>query len=375
MSGFASNIEYIDSGVVITSNDEAAGYIWGAVVVIAKAIAPVLVAAAKGALIGSVVSAGIAYAGGARGSDVWKAAGMGALGGAVTGGLGSLASPAAGAAGGSAGSTGTAALSGSPGIAAGSTVPGVSGSVITGSTVGAASPTLMSSITSMFGSVSKETMSRISAAVINAAVNGQNMGSMNSLVEQQRAELQALAGRDRAAYEMRINLAQQTIAEADRADPDWWARARMADATGIHYTEFRQAMRNIATRQGGSLDAGQRNAYERGSAIELARTKALVYNQGFTQAQGMQAQLRAQAAGMLGPDEAGFRSWQAETGLLADQERARAERNESTWGGFSAAFTEPNYRPSTSPDPSSDDDDDEQTGLSGGYNSFFGGRT
>jgi hypothetical protein len=209
----------------------------------------------------------------------------------------------------------------------------------------------MNSIRNMFRSVTNGIdLNRISAAIINAAVNGQSMGRLDGLVAQQRAELDALRRTDEAQYNQRIAAATQILADADKQDPSWMARVRMADVAGIEANQFRQAMRNIAVKQGGSLDAGQRKAYERNAALHTGRSKALAWGQGWGQGVQNQAALRAQGAGLL--TSPNYAPWQYNTELLSAQQRARDEASRSTWGGIIGAFSEHDYKPSTSPDPS-----------------------
>lgn len=417
MSGFASSIEYIDGGYTVSFEEEAAGKVGRYLGVIAAVIVPFAAPwafgaiAASGALggglasaaaagtigtmtnvlgsaaVGALMNAGAAYAGGARGGAVWQAAGMGAIsggGGAFARGLGA-GTGAAGAAnttGAAAAVPGTTAATtggiiseaGATGAGAGlNAIGGVGPVSLAPPAAGGVSSSIMNGIRGIFGQVSGQTMNRIGAAIINAAVNGQSMGRLDGLVAQQRAELQALAARDRVAYQQRISTAQTILADADRMDPAWVARTRMADVAGMEANEFQQAMRNIATRQGGSLDAGQRKAYERGQSLHTARSKALAYNQGFTQAQGVQNQIRAQGAQLLGPDTAGFQNWQAGTELAAAQERAHREADNSTWGGFGAALFERDHPAATSPDPSNTGDNEDNSGFFAGLRNPFGG--
>jgi len=241
-----------------------------------------------------------------------------------------------------------------------------------GAAAGGVSGSIMNGIRSMFGNVDMQSLRRIGASIVNAAVNGNSMGRLDGLVEQQRAELEALRQSDLAAYNQRIAAAQSILTDADRMDPTWYARIRMADVAGMEANEFRQAMRNIAVRQGGSLDEGQRKSYQRGHALHAARSKALAWGRGFVEAEGAQNQLRAQGAALLGPNEAGFRTWQADTELLAARERARREASHSTWGGVIAGLSEQDYNPATRPDPSADEEEDDG-GFGGGIRNPFGG--
>jgi hypothetical protein len=223
---------------------------------------------------------------------------------------------------------------------------------------------MVNGIRSIMGNIDGDTLNRVGAAVINAAINGGSLGRLDSVVAEQRAELDALRRSDRAVYDQRISQAQQLIAAADQADPAWRGRIAMADVAGMEANQSRQAMRNVATRQGGSLDSGQRNAYERSSALHTARSKALAYNRGFSEAEVVRNQARSAAAGLLGPDQMGALHWQAETGLRADQERARSELNRSTAGMFADAFFgSGTFNQAPSPSPSGNDDEEDAPSI------------
>lgn len=389
MSGFvcSSNIEYIDNGQTVSFDEEAAGKI-GRVLGIVAAIfmpyaAPMIFHAVAGsgilgaglagavasgtvgtltnvigsAVVGGILNAGIAYAGGARGAAVWQAAGMGALGG----GIGGYAR-APGAMASNIPTTPTSAPGGPTPLtvpaATGGAMPGASslvqttGQVTTGATAMSPSGILTNSIRSIFPNIGTSDIGRLGAVLINAAVNGQSMGRLDGLVAQQKAELDALKSTNAAAYQQKIMEAQKVLQDADRMDPEWWARVRMADVAGMEANQFKQAVRNIVTRQGGMYDAGQLKAYERSSALHTARSKALAWGTGYKDAFLAQNQLRQTGAGMLGPDEAGYQLWQAGAELDAAKERARREASNSTGGGFANLIAGENYPQATSPDPS-----------------------
>lgn len=315
------------------------------------------------AAIGGLMNAGIAYASGARGGDVWRAAGMGAL----QGGLGGLRAPGGGI-GGAAGGvkpppTGVLNTMGKVSTNAFGQTVNAAGQAIAQTTQAAVStsPSIMGGITQFFGNaVQGLDLNRISAALINAAVNNKSMGRLDGLVAQQRAELEALRVSDNAAYQQRISTAQQILADADKMDPNWIARVRMADAAGMEANQFRETMRSIAVRQGGSLDAGQRKAYERGASLHAARTKALASQRGFAEGQQAQASQRAAAAQLFGPNDAAFRNLSAQHDIQQAQFRAHADADASTWGGISAGLFGPNYGQATSPDPSTDEQNGQQ---------------
>ena len=399
MSGFASSI--IVSGRVFeptkpVEQPEAAGRVGRVLGVIAAVVMPFAAPAIWGAIagstaigaslsgamtgifgagltnvigsaaVGAIANAGIAYASGARGGDVWRAAGAGALQGGMgglarVGGIGALTKGPIGAP--------TVGAVGS-GVSAGTTVGlnTISGSIgaTTGAAAGAQSTGIMGQISNIF---SGDGINRIGSALINAIVNNDSQDRIDALVAQQREALADLSAQEQAAYAQRMQAAQQLLAQADRNDPSWMARIRMADVAGMEANQFRQTMRNIATTQGGSLDQGQRKAYERSASLHTARSKALAWGQGWGEGERNQASIRAQGAGLLtGPN---YGPWQAETELLLGQARARQQNNRSTAGGFIGAFGERNYSPSTSPDPSSqqnnqDDDDAFYSGFNFG---------
>lgn len=327
-------------GSAIAAAAASGGFIGGLTTVIGSAVT------------GGIMNAAVAYAGGARGGDVWRAAGSAALSSGLNAGIRGIQSgmqaartgasvpgavkapigtPSLGASG--MGSVGTATAN-TPGIVA-AQANGASGGI-------------MQALGNIFNDGSN--ISRIGAAITNAIVNGESQERLDALVAQQRAELATLSNADKAQYAQRMEVARQLLDDAAKNNPEMLARMRMADVAGMEANQFRQAMRNIATQQGGSLDQGQRRAYERSASLHTGRSKALAWGQGWGQGVQNQAALRAQGAGLLTSPNYG--PWQAETELLAGQQRARDEAARSTAGGFVGAFSERDYRPSTSPDPS-----------------------
>jgi hypothetical protein len=216
----------------------------------------------------------------------------------------------------------------------------------------------MQSIASVFSNVASDpqAMQRIGAMLVNAAVNNQSMGRLDGLVAQQRAELEALRVSDRAAYDLRISEAQKMLLEANSMDPKWYARLAMADVAGMEEKQFNQTMRNIAVRQGGNLDTGQQNAYERKQKLHTARSRALAYNTAYMAADQAKSQRQTQAVSLIGPDTAGMAAWDRETELLAGQERARRESSDSTWAPVLSGLVTPNHRPAESPVPDEEED-------------------
>lgn len=328
------------------------------------------------AAIGGLLNAGAALASGA---NVGQAFAQGALSGGLGGlgrglGVGQAAGATTNAAGvaksgaallPSAGTIGTGAVGGVSGGTAGLTAA-TAGATGAGMAAGSAasnvlSPSLQQGIGRMFSGTGAIDMNRIGAAIINAAVNGETVAGAEALVEQQRAELAQLAASDRAVYEQRIRVAQDILNEASQMDPEWVGRIRMADVAGVEANQFRQAMRNIATRQGGSLDSGQRKAYERGAALHTARSKALAFGRGFTEAQGARAQMKGSAAGLLGPDQASFTNIQASGEWGAAGLRAAADGRNNTAAGFTNALTSGNYDPAADPRPQEDEDNQTQS--------------
>lgn len=404
MSGFAYNLKLSTAitPVALVHNQEAAGKAGGILGIIAAVVMPFAAPAIFGAIassgvlgaglaaaaqagtmglmtsvigsaaVGGILNAGIAYASGARGGDVWKAAGMGAIqggGGAFARGSGLAAAAKPGAAGlnTSASTMGKVATNawGDTVNAVGQTVTQTAGAVAqTGATT--VSGTVMNGIRSMFGGSSGIDLNRIGAAIVNAAVNGKSMGRLDGLVAQQRAELDALAQSNHAAYVQRITAAQQILADADKMDPSWMARTRMADVAGIEANQFRQAMRNIATTQG-NLNTGQRKAYERSGALHAGRSKALAYNTGWGQGAQAQTSMRAQGMAGLQPDTFGLQIQQAGLDLGAAQVNAHNAADQSTAAGFASGIFGTNFNPAPSGDPSEEDNGNDQTGIFGQF--------
>jgi hypothetical protein len=213
-------------------------------------------------------------------------------------------------------------------------------------------------------------LNRVGAAIINAAVNGQSIAGMDDLVAQQRRELAALAASNQAAYQARIGEAQKITAMADAMDPNWRRIMAMADVQGAEERAADQAKRNIAIKQGGSLDAGQRKAYERSSALHIARSKTLAGNQAYKQAETAQAQMRGMAAQLYGPDSGGLAINQMRYGVEGDVLRAKDTLRNDTAAGLFTAFTNTPYDRPTNSDPSDDEEQDSNGSL---FGSTFGG--
>jgi len=196
-------------------------------------------------------------------------------------------------------------------------------------------------------------------------VNGESQERLDALVAQQQAALAGLNAQEQAAYAQRMQAAEQVLAAAGRMDPTRIAYMRMADVAGVMNREHDQALRNIAVRQGGSLDSGQRKAYERSGRLEIGRRKAQAFGEGYQDGNQAQAQLYGQAAGLFtGPS---YQGWQLGYGLAADAAQARNRLERSTAGGFTSVFNERDYDRSTSPSPTdprnqNNDDDDAFTG-------------
>jgi len=396
----ASCVTYVDDCAYVPLQEEAAGKIGKYLAVAAAIIVPFAAPAVFGAIAGSgvlgasmaaaassagfmgtmagivgsavtggVMSAAAAFAGGARGGDVWAAFATGGLGSGFSafraGQAVNAASQAVNAgAGALGGGTTTAGLTvpGSVTAGAGSVAAGVPGAAAA-STV--SSPNILQSIGNMIPGVSgnPEAMNRIGAMLINAVVNGQRMGNLDGLVEQQRAELEALRIRDQAAYDTRITEARKLLQEADRMDPQWWARLAMADVAGMEEKQFNQTMRNIAVRQGGSLDDGQMKAYERKQKLHTARSKALAANQAYISADTAKSQRTAQAVGLMGPDTASFANLNAQHQLQNDAFGARAHFENEAWSGILEGMNRPNTGNPESGVPDEEDEDDAFAGL------------
>lgn len=368
-----NNIEYIPQDYSRASDEEAAGPVFAVIATVVSSIGSAITAGAMA--VSSVVTTGLGMIGvnGAIGSALSSAIGSGVMGSLVSGGIAVLTGGNVGnamksgfvTAGLSSGISAVASSAGSVPISTASTAAtgpallagkgAIGAAAASGANVAAAvpvSPGIANSIRSMFGNIDPRTMSRIGAALVNAVVNGQSGGQLSNLVAQQRAELEALRVKDTAAYDQRISAAQQILVDAEKSDPAWHARLAMADVAGTEANEFRQAMRNIAVRQGGSLDSGQAKAYERGQSLHTARSKALAYNRRFSEAEVVRNQLRGQGAALLGPNDAAFQNINAQTELAAGEWDAQRQLRESTWGGLGAAIFEPDHDPAPSPDPS-----------------------
>lgn len=413
MSGFAYNLKYSTAmtPVAFCTDDEAAGKIGKFLGVIAAVVVPFAAPAIFGAIagsgflgstiaglatsggflgtvanvvgsgvVGALMNAGAAYVGGARGGDVWKAAGAGFLQGGMGGlsrgmnpgkagaGIGGIKppNPAVLNSGGTIGKVATNVF-GNTVNAAGQTITQTAGLV--SSTTPTVSSGIMGGIRQAFGNLNMTDLNRIGAAITNAAINGQSMGRLDNLVEQQKAELAQLQAQDQAAYQQRIQVAQQILSDADRMDPAWMGRIRMADVAGIEANQYRQAMRNIATTKG-NLNGGEKNAYERSAALHAGRSKALAYNEGYGQGVNAQAQLRTQGmAGLTGPDP---RYAQMGWEMDAARERARREADYSTWGGLFTALGSTHRKQPTSPEQPGNGQDEEQ-GTFGSFTNPFGG--
>lgn len=391
MSGFAYNLKLttaITPVAQLTYDDEAAGKIGKIFGVIAAVVMPFAAPAIWGALagstgilsglggaltgafgagaaniigsaaVGALGNAAVAYAGGARGGDVWRAAGMGA----VSGGLGAFSQGLTSRLGAQvAAPTTTAAGPVALAPSAAATAAGAPANIAIGATVangaatGGAGTGIIQSIMSRFGS-DPQLVSRLGAAVVNAAVNGGTVRGMEDLVVQQRAELQALQAKGDAAYAQRTEIAKTVLDLANRSDPDWLGRIRMADVKGMETNQYRQTMRDIATQQGGTLSWGQRRATQRNLGLKIARDTALAYNQGHDEGVNRQAQLYGQAAGLF--TDPNFQPWEADTNLRLGLQNTRTQANRSTAGVFSdALFGHPTYQQPTSPENNTDNTD------------------
>ena len=382
MSGFASSV--ILSGRVFTPPEvqpveqEAAGKVgkvlgviaavvmpfaapavWGAIAgsgVLGSGLAAAAAAGTMGtmtsilgsAVVGGIMNAGIAYASGARGGDVWRAAGMGAL----TTGLGRLAGGLRGAAGtASRTAAGTNILGGTGPVSlvpgTGSAAATVGSSITAGLTNTTQSGVIMDGIRNIFSNMP---IDRIGTAIVNAIANGDSQERLDALMVEQRAALAGLNAQEQAAYAQRMQAAEQVLAAAGRMNPAYVAYMRVGDVAGIMNREHDQALRNIAVRQGGSLDSGQAKAYERSGKLEIGRRKAGAWGEAYQQAQQGQAQLYGQAAGLFtGPNYQGF---QFGYGMEGDYQQATNRLARSTAGGFASIFNERDYNRSSSPSPS-----------------------
>lgn len=394
MSGFASSI--ILSGKVFTPPEvqpveqEAAGKVGKALGVIAAIVIPFAApavfgaiassgalgaslagAAASGGFIGAVTNiVGSTVIGGAMNVIAGGSFAQGALSGGLGAGMGALSRGLSGGA--NAAGAAKAGLNAVGGTGPVSLAPGVGGAAgsygitsATGATAGLTTATqsggIMGQISNIFGNLP---IDRIGTAIVNAVVNGESQERLDALVAQQQAALAGLNAQEQAAYAQRMQAAEQVLAAAGRMDPTRIAYMRMADVAGVMNREHDQALRNIAVRQGGSLDSGQRKAYERSGRLEIGRRKAQAFGEGYQDANQAQGQLYGQAAGLFtGPS---YQGWQLGYGLAADAEQARNSLERSTAAGFTSVFNEQDYDRSTSPSPTDprnqNDDDDAFTG-------------
>lgn len=317
------------------------------------------------AAVGAVMNAGIAYASGAPAGAVWKAAGMGAIqggGGAFARGTGVAAAAKPGAAGLNLGTIGKVSTNvfGQTVNAAGQTVAQTAGTIA--STTPAVSGSIMGTIKNIF---SGDGINRIGAALVNAIVNGQSQQDVDALVAQQRAALQSLNAQEQAAYAQRMQAAQQILANADRNNPEWLSRIRMADVAGVMNREHDQAMRNIAAGQGTPFNAGQRKYYERSGRLAIGRAKAGAAATGYRDGVALQREGYAQAAGLMtGPSFAG---WEAGLNLETAAVNARNANRQSTAAGFTQGIFGTNYGPAPSGDPSEEDNGNDQAGIFAGW--------
>jgi len=215
------------------------------------------------------------------------------------------------------------------------------------------------------GNVSPTMVRNLSAALINAAMNGQDMGELNSLVDAQVADLERLRAENKPIYLQRIEEARKIIAAADKMDPTWQAIRAMADVQNMEQHAADQAERDIKVRQGGQFSSGQLKAHQRNSALHTARSKALAYGGAYRDAELRQQQLRGMGAGLLVGD-----AFDAE--LMAHQHdiqqaglRARQEIGADTRGGFMAALGADFGTPEND-DPNANDDRDSVFSFPGG---------
>lgn len=400
MSGFASSI--ILFGKVFTPPEvrpveqEAAGKVGKALGVIAAIVIPFAApavfgaiassgalgaslagAAASGGFIGAVTNiVGSAVIGGAMNVIAGGSFAQGALSGGLGAGMGALSRGLSGGA--NAAGAAKAGLNAVGGTGPVSFAPGVGGAAgsygvtnaAAGATAGLTTATqsggIMGQIGNIFGNLP---IDRIGTAIVNAVVNGESQERLDALVAQQQAALAGLNAQEQAAYAQRMQAAEQVLAAAGRMDPTRIAYMRMADVAGVMNREHDQALRNIAVRQGGSLDSGQRKAYERSGRLEIGRRKAQAFGEGYQDANQAQGQLYGQAAGLFtGPS---YQGWQLGYGLAADAAQARNRLERSTAAGFTSVFNERDYDRSTSPsptDPRNQNNNDDDDAFTGGRN-------
>lgn len=316
------------------------------------------------AVVGGVMNAGVAYASGARGGDVWRAFGSAALSSGVSAGITgptTIGRTSWGRA------MGVGANATAPGLTVPATTSPTTNGIVGGTSgvenaVAAAAPQtggVAGRIMQQFGG---EAGRRMAAAVLMAAVQGQNIRGMEGVVQEQMQELEALKRSNQAVYQQRIAEAQKILADADKMDPTWRAKMAMADVATAEKTQAQQTKRAIAARDGGSFDTGTQRAFDRKAGLHTARSKSLAYNKAFTDAEVARNQLRAAGMAGLAPDANGFGLWQAGAQLRAAQTRADNDARNEMAGFGAGLLLEGNYRPSTSPIPNSPEEDEDESG-------------
>jgi hypothetical protein len=388
MSGFAYNLTITTAmtPVAYLTDDEAAGklgkvlpfiaalvmpfaapMIWGALAGssgilagLGGAMTSAFGATASGiigsAAVGAVANAGIAYLSGARGAQVWGAA----IQGGISGGMGGLSHGPIGAGANAVGGSGPVSLAPSAAATAGGAPANlaIGATVANGATAGAGS--VASNITSQISNIFSggSAINRIGSALVNGIVNGESQARLDELVQQQQAALEGLSSQEQAAYAQRMDAARNVLNIAYQANPERLALMRMADVRGMESNQYRQAMRNIATRSpGGTLDFGQRKAYQRSGGLRIARDAARGYNDGWDEGTDRQASLFGQAAGLYtGPN---FGPWETRANLDLGAYNARTQLTRSTAGQFADAFFgHPTYQQPTTPETNNQDNTD-----------------
>lgn len=289
------------------------------------------------AAVGAILSAGSAYLMGVRGSGLWTAG----LSGGTVAGLGAwsqMQTPQLGA-------TQGAPTPSTPGT--GLVAPGVGTEGI-----GTPAPTqtggggLFSSVTGAISNIFSGSgrtlngldLNRVLAAVTGAALSGRSMGQLDSVVAARKAELDKLAATDRAAYDRQIAIAKDILNKAYASDPQWAGRMAMADVAGMGERELNSVLRNQAVAQGG-YNTGAARATERKAQLGNATDRALAYNREYKNAEGEQARLLAQAAGLMGPNPGEFDRWKAGTELDLAQAEAHGAQRADLGRLFSYAIT------------------------------------
>ena len=267
-------------------------------------------------LVGGALGAAAAYAQGARGGDIWRAAGFAAIGSGIGGW----------ARGASAGAPTGASVPGT-----GSAPPTQPAGLLTGSggsavNLGSAGADTISSVAASGANTGAGVQSAIQAAgagpqtasalqkamtVIRgvdpqrllalASMGNQyaNYAGMEELVRARQAELAQIQQQDVAAYNRIVQNAQMVLNEAQRLDPHWLATLAVADSKGQNSEQTEAALRETAMSQGGAASTGRLNATRRQAGLAAARNDTLAYSSTYARVAPQRVSAIATAAGLF----------------------------------------------------------------------------